>query len=44
MGRTIFDIEAEDLLELADSMPAVNRSKAFAAMDKLQKPNFNQGQ
>jgi magnesium transporter len=41
-NELFFDIEAEDLLELADSLPSELIDRAFAAMDKLQKQYFNQ--
>lgn len=40
---TLFvDIEAEDLLELADSLPQKLLAQAYAAMDKVQKSYFIQ--
>ncbi|BFT32220.1 magnesium transporter [Alteromonas sp. D210916BOD_24] len=40
---TLFiDIEAEDLLELADSLPSELLEQAFLAMDKVQKTYFTQ--
>lgn len=37
-----FDIEADDLLELADSLPKALVEQAFLAMDKVQKAYFTQ--
>ncbi|MGJ8692400.1 MAG: magnesium transporter [Thalassotalea sp.] len=42
LDRLFNDIEAEDLLELADSLPAKLLEKAYAAMDKVQRQYFSQ--
>ena len=43
LWQTLFiDIEAEDLLELADSLPDTLVEQAYAAMDKVQQTYFTQ--
>jgi magnesium transporter len=36
------DIDAEDLLELAESFPQVLFERAYTALDKLQKQYYNE--
>ncbi len=43
LWQTFFiDIEAEELLELADSLPSALLEQAYAAMDKVQQAYFAQ--
>lgn len=41
-GSLFLDIDSEDLLELADSLPLTLVDRAFSAMDKLQKHYFTE--